>query len=518
MAKKTKIPLITDEIATVKNDIVQDYIGNVVLNPDRVLRTESGGRGIELYEDLLRDSEVESANQTRTLAVTGKEWGVDAASDSVEDGKIAEYVKNVLGGCNYDAAREALLSGNIMGFKPAEVMWDYSEGDVWIKEIVGKASRRFVFDHQGRLRLLTLQNMIEGVEVPERKFVVFRRSSKNGSYYGDGLGRSLYWPVWFRKNGVKFWAIFCDKFGSPTPVGKYPSGTPKEKQDDLLAACEAIQQESGIIIPETMIIELLEATRAGSINTYETFCAYQDKAINKVLLGHSAATESTPGKLGNEQQSVDIRQDYTKSDSDALCECQNNGLIRWIVDYNFPDVTEYPKVWIRTQPEADLKPLAERDRILVREIGLPVTKKYFYETYGIPQPEDGEELVVVPATQPPLSPFTKGDGQEYAENPKSETQNQKSKCPHCFADNTHQFPDQQAIDNAAELIKPADLQRQMEGVLKPVIEMLRSGEDYNRIMGSLAEAYPDMNDKGLEDMLTRAIFVSELWGKLNARR
>ena len=408
-----------DEIATVRNDIIQDYIGNVVLNPDKVLRTESGGKGIELYEDIMRDSEVQSALQTRKLAVVGKEWEIVPASDDAEDMKIAEFVEDVLKQCNYDAARQSLLSGIVLGYKPAEVMWEYSEGDIWIKEIIGKASRRFVFDLQGRLRLLTMQNMIEGIEVPDRKFVVYRNTSDNGSYYGDGLGRSLYWPVWFRKNGIKFWAIFCDKFGSPTGVGKYPAGTIKEKQNDLLDAVTAIQQESGIIIPDNMIIELLEATRAGSINTYETFCAYNDKAINKVLLGHSAATESTPGKLGNEQGSMDIRQDYIKADADSLCECQNNSLIKWIVDYNFPDVTEYPKVWIRTEPEEDLKLLADRDLILVRDLRLPVAKKYFYETYGIPQPEEGEELIEIPATTPTPNPSQEGNypgRQQYAEN------------------------------------------------------------------------------------------------------
>ncbi|GJQ23584.1 hypothetical protein BIY37_04730 [Candidatus Brocadia sapporoensis] len=520
---------ITDEITTIRNDIVMDYIGRTALNPDSLLRLEGSGKGIEVYEDLLRDSEVSSALQTRKLAVVGKEWEIIPASDDPEDVKIADFVKDVFLGFGYDDTRRSLLSGIVLGYKPAEILWEYSEGDVWIKDVVGKASRRFVFGLDGNLRLLTLQNMIEGEELPERKFIVYRNVSDNGSYYGDGLGRNLYWPVWFRKNGIKFWAIFCDKFGSPTAIGKYPPGTPKEQQDKLLDAVEAIQQESGIKIPDTMTIELLEAARTGSINTYETFCAYMDKTISKVLLGHSAATESTPGRLGNEQQSVDIRKDYIKADADSLCECQNKTLIPWLVDYNFPNVKAYPKVWIRTEEEKDLKPLADRDLILVRDLRLPVTKRYFYETYGIPQPEDGDELVEMPQTQPPLFPFVNGERQPpLSPFIKGDLQNQQfgeSRCPHCFAGNNSSyqrdrglFPDQQTIDDTIESLKPADLQKQMEGVLKPIIDMIRSGLDYNKILENLAEAYPDMEDKGLDDMLTRAIFVSELWGKLNAGR
>ena len=508
MATKKQKP-ITDEIATVRNDIIQDYLGNVVLNPDKILKSESGGKGIELYEDLMRDSEVESASQTRTLAVTGKEWGIDAASDDAEDVKKAEYVEKVFKAINYDAAREALLSGNILGFKPAEVMWEYSEGDVWIKEIIGKASRRFVFDLQGRLRLLTMQNMIEGVEVPDRKFVVFRNVSDNGSYYGDGLGRSLYWPVWFRKNGIKFWAIFCDKFGSPTPVGKYPPGTPKPKQDDLLAAITAIQQESGVVIPENMIIDLLEAQRAGSIDAYDSFCAYQDKAINKVLLGHSAATESTPGKLGNEQQSVDIRQDYIKADADALCECQNNSLIRWIVDYNFPVGTPgsvssraYPKVWIRTELEKDLKPKADIDIALVTQLRLKVGTKYFYETYGIPQPGEGEELVEIPATPPPFSPSeggqmspagggagggNAGGGRQYAENQKTHPTDKLSGRMH------------DAIS--------------LEPLIEPIKKLMEESATLQEFRDGVLSMYPKLDSKEIAGIIRNALLVGELGGR-----
>ena len=497
MAVKPK-NLITDEIATVKNDIIMDFVGKTTLNPDKTLKYESGGKGIELYEDLLRDSEVQSALQTRKLAVVGREWEVLPASDDAEDIKIADLVKEVLLNCNYDAARQSLLSGVVLGFKCAEVMWEYSEGDIWIKEIIGKASRRFVFDLQGRLRLLTLQNMIEGMEVPDRKFVVFRNISDNGSYYGDGLGRSLYWPVWFRKNGIKFWAIFCDKFGSPTAVGKYPPGTPKEKQNDLLDAVNAIQQESGIAIPENMIIEFLEATRAGSINTYETFCAYNDKAINKVLLGHSAANESTPGKLGNENQAGDIRRDYIKSDADVLCECQNNSLIKWIVDYNFPPESsnrgsrEYPKVWIRTEPEEDLKPLVDRDVILVRDIGLKVGVKYFYETYGIPMPEEGEELVVIPKTEFP--------------NPNSEIRNPKSEM------GGQRYSESLKTHITDKLSAKMHDEISLDGLIDPIKKLMGESATLQEFRDKIFTLYPKMDSKDISEIIKNALLVGELGG------
>ena len=395
---------VTDEIATVENDIYQDYIGKVQVNPDRILRSESGGKGIELYEDLLRDDQVGSNLQTRKLAVVGREWDVTPATESREDRRIADFVKEVLLACNYDDGRKTLLTGIVTGFKPAEIMWEYSEGQVWIKEIAGKASRRFTFDLNRNLRLLTIGNMIDGEAVPPRKFVVYTNASDNGSPFGDGLGRLLYWPVWFKKHAIKFWMIFADKFGSPTAVGKYPPGTPQAQQDDLLSAIDAIQQESAIRIPNNVEIELLEATRSGSVNTYESLCTFMNAAISKVILGQTLTTEMSggSGSYAASKTHNEIRADYTKADADSLSAALNNQLVRWITDYNFPaesrrssGIARYPKVWIRTGAEKDLKALAERDKTLIVDMGVPVGARYFYDTYGIPQPEEGEEMVRV---------------------------------------------------------------------------------------------------------------------------
>lgn len=407
--EQTKKPEI-NEIATAAKDI-DIFAGWLkrLENPDPVLSTESAGKGIKLYDEAARDAHVASVLQTRILAVVGKEWRIDPAetgeqTPGTREEEIADFVRNALISCNFDQARQEILKGILYGFYCAEVIWAYKNGEILIQKILAKHPRRFVFTPERELRLLTPNAMIDGEAVPDRKFIVFTYGSSDNPY-GEGLGQKIWWPVWFKKNGIKFWMIFAEKFGSPTTVGKYPPGTPKEDQDKLHDAIEAIQQETGITIPEGMMIEFLEASRTSSINTYETLCNYMDSQISKAILGHTAAADATPGKLGNEQQSIDIREDIVKADADALCECLNNGLIRWIVDYNFGPQEAYPKIWIRTEPEKDLKALSERDLTLVKDIGVPVTKKYFYDTYNLPEPQEGEEVIAPPAAPPPFPSF-----------------------------------------------------------------------------------------------------------------
>lgn len=498
---------ILDEIATVEKDIYQDYIGKTLLNPDKILKRESGGKSVEIYEDLLQDAKVGSAMQTRALAVVGKEWEIIPASEKREDQRIAEYVRNVLIGFDFDGPRMALLTGLVIGFKPAEIMWEYSEGDIYVREITGRASRRFVFDKSRNLRLLTRSNMVSGEAIPDRKFIVYTRTSANGSPYGDGLGRMLYWPVWFKKNTIKFWMVFADKFGSPTVIGKYPPGTDKAQQDALLDAIDAVQQEAAIKIPDGMVVELLEATRTGSIATYDALVSYMDAAIAQVILGQTLTSDiGDKGSYAASQTHESVRQDYLKADADSLCLCLNETLIPWIVDYNFPRDTRgkprYPKIWIRTSVETDLKPLAERDSILVGQIGLPVSKKYFYDTYGIPEPRDGEETVEPngfragnAAGTAPLS----GAGEEFAE----QTEGKSTPAP----------PDLIAAQRDIDAL--ADAARGAGGIdLSALDRVVADAQSYDDLQQRIASAYQDVSIEQFREILAKAMFLADIRGRM----
>jgi len=487
MADDTTKKPIVDEIATTKADI-DIFAGwlNRLENPDPTLRTESRGKGLKLYDEVDRDPHAGSVLQTRYLSVAGKEYEILAADDSDRAKEIADFVQTALKKSNFTQACQELLQAILYGYFVGEIMWAVRDGSVVPKKIMGKHPRRFSFTMDRELRLLTPRNMVEGEPVPDRKFIVFSYGSTDNPY-GKGLGQKLWWPVWFKKNGIKFWLIFLEKFGMPTAVGKYPAGTSKEQQDKLLDAIDAIQTETGVKIPDSMAIDLLEAARTGKV-TYETICEYMDRQMSKAVLGQTASTEGTPGKLGNEDSQEAVRQDIIKADADLLCEALNETLIPWLVDYNFPGITDYPEIWIRTEKEGDLKPLADRDEVLVNKIGVPVGKKYFYDTYGIPEPEDGEEVVQG-------SGFgVQGSGvPEFAEAGRfSREQNHI----------------EGLVDRSMHRAKGA-----IGGMSEPVMALVRDAKSLEEIRDGLYSMYGRMDPAEFEDLVARAMFTAELYGR-----
>ena len=388
----------TREIASAEKDLdlFSGWTGRME-NPDAVLRAESMGRGVRLYEELERDWQVFAQLQVRTLALQSCEWQITPAGTGRNERREADFVERVLRESNFDRLCKDLMQAVLTGYKPVEIMWETSRTEVWIREFRGRRPSRFAFDMDGTLRLLTVGNPYDGEPVPERKFIVWTYGGSDACPYGRGLGYQLYWPVWFKKNGVKFWMVFAEKFGSPTVIGKYPTGTAESEKEKLLDAIAAVQQQTGIRIPDTMSIELLEATRTGAV-TYEDLCNYFDRAISKVLLGQTLTSEpGTNGSYSLGQVHGEVRRDILKSDADSMCETIGTTLIRWLVDYNFPSVqrTGYPHVWRRTDPEVDLKTLADRDRTILVDMGMAsrVPESYISDTYGIPLAVEGERII-----------------------------------------------------------------------------------------------------------------------------
>ena len=504
---------VTQEIAAAAHDVdmFQGWLP-VMENTDSVLNLEGGGN-ISLYDDIGRDPRVAASLRTRSKAVTGRDWHMVPFSQEESDIKVAEYVTKVFKDFPYDRCRRPVLRGGVLkGYSVAEIMWDCSEGDTFIRDMRYRHQRRFRFSPKGDLHLLTLDNPYPGVnvtinsetELPLRKFQTFTFGDEVTTPYGNGLGQELYWPWWFKKNGIKYWLIFVEKFAAPTAAGEYPDGASTETQDKLLSAASSLHSNSAIIYPQGMNLKLIEAARTGSITCYKELCDFMNDEMTISILGQTATTSGRPGGLGNADEQQEVLENYLKDDGDSICEAQNdrqNGVIPWLVDYQFPGLGRYPKIEIKSEDEEDGKTLAERDKTLAEALdysGLKLSKKHFIQVHGL-QEDAIEEKSNGEATRADVKMKPKAVEPDIS-----------------FAEGASDFPDQALVDLFAESFAPDELQGIMADVLAPVFEMINAGGDLTEAMADLAGLFPKMTILRLQELLTRLIFVSEVWGRLSA--
>lgn len=376
----TPRPQLNREIATAGDgrDITRGFTGPLLTPFDSVLRNRGGD--LLIYEQVRSDEEVKAAFGQRQSAVVQCEWRVDAGGERRKDKQAAEWLQGQLQKLRWDNVTEKMLFGVFYGYAVAELIYGVDEGKIGISAIKVRNRRRFRYGKDGDLRLLTQSSMYEGEPCDRPYFWDFCCGADHDDEpYGLGLAHWLYWPVLFKRNGIKFWLTFLEKFGMPTAVGKYDTEATPAERAALLAAGRAIHQDSGIIIPKGMELELLEAARSGTAD-YKTLHDTMNASIQKATLGQTASTQGTPGKLGNEDLQGDVRDDIIKADADLVCESFNQQVIPQLMAWNFPDA-ELPRVWRVTEQDEDLNQRAERDDKIQRW-GFRPTMAYVQETYG----------------------------------------------------------------------------------------------------------------------------------------
>jgi len=483
--KKSRPPAATDEIASVKRDPFLPLFSGLLQQNDDTLATRGQGKGIRLYEEIERDAHAFSCLHKRKMSVISRPWEVTPASESTLDQRAAEVVRTQLGNIGFDHLCLNLLDAINKGFSVGEVLWESTGSEIVASEVRARDQRRFWFGENYELRLKTQANMLPGEELPERKFIVHSLGAKDGNPYGIGLGSKLFWLVWFKRQGITFWLTLLDKFGSPTAVGKYPNGTQLPDQQKLLDALSAISQDSGVIVPEGMLIELLEATRGGDAG-YEKLIRYMDEQISYCVLGEAPSAKGSGGALASAAITRnEVRLELVQFDADMLSATLNNTLVKWITEYNVPGAKP-PTVWRKIVEAEDIKLRAERDQIL---FNMGMRPDDLYQTENYP----GWTFRAPPKTQ------TKTDG-----------------APVAFAEG-ELFPDQTTLDNGIEAISATKLNMQAQAALKPVLDMIAASTDYAEVFDKLAETFPAMNTQQLEQTLARAMFVADVWGKLSAQ-
>ena len=502
MARSTSgVPLIrrgertalSAPIATTRDgrDITRPYMHGLQQPRDpRLLRSVDWG----VYEKILEDDQVFSTLQQRRGAVVSRDWNVvPGDEDDPRSVEAADTLRKNLLRIGWDRITDKMLFAPFYGYAVAELMWAPHDGLFQFSNIRVRHARRFRYNDDGELRLLTRENMIHGEGLPDRKFwVAAAGASDDDEPYGRGLAEWLYWPTLFKRNGVRFWNNFTDRYSAPTAVGKYRAGTPSSEVDNLLDALQAFATDSGIAVPEGVAIELMHVAQSGSITNFETLCKYMDAAITKVVLSQTMTTDDG-ASLSQAKVHEGVKLEVVKSDADLLSDSFNEGPARWFTDFNYGTDVASPRVMRDVEEELDTKHQAETDEILGRT-GWVRTEESFRDTYG-----DGYERKAAPTETE--------DGPEAGTTPAPDAQKAS------FAELDGQPPERSSPDATAGLVDElldavgTDIAR---GASEKLLARIDSADNFEAIEAMLALEDVGIDEGPLYEALHRASFANRL--------
>jgi phage gp29-like protein len=472
---------LTTEIASRRAVSVWLSIYDELPNPDPVLRRTSNR--IDILDEIKREPHVAACTKIRKAGASNRLWKIEKANATPGAAELAEKVFANLK--TRQMIRE-MLDGWGYGYKPLEVLWR-QEGSLWLPfEVSGKSPSYFEFGVDNELRLKK-KNGINSEPVPDYKFLLSRFEASYDNPYGEAQYSLSFWPTTFKKGGIKQWAIFLESFGMPHPVGHMPRNASTTDRNALLEALENLVRNAAAVIPDDATVELLEANSgSGTSDCFERNARYHDGEISKVILGHSAAADATPGRLGNENNAMDVRNEIVDDDAWMVMECCND-LIRYIHEINPVLGENRPEFVLYAEEDVDTA-RADRDFKLMNSGRVILTKQYFMKRYDYDE-GDIEVVETLPVAQPsaPMPPAQ-------------------------FSAPSDSSPAQTEVDALLASITDATLQEQMQAIVQPLIDALNDAESFAEASKLLPALGSKMNVTPMQNSLEKAMLLSHIAG------
>ena len=315
--------------------------GNTIVRPnDDLLIQKGGNRALVVYQRLLYDEQVQGCFSKLMQEVTSRPWYVQQYSDKPGDLAVRDFVAEVLEEMSIDDIYKGMAEAMITGFSVGEIMWKKTKRGVIPFDVRMRDQRRFVFQEEEdaangfTMRCLTFNRMFEGVELPQRKFIVSRYwVSHNGDPYGAALGRILYPLVKFRRRAIESYVLYGDRYATPTAVAKAPLSASTRELDTLYGHLSNLSQETAMILPEGYELEFV--VPSGSPEVFKNLIDYIDKEISLVICGEDEAGRAEAGSRASSQVANTIRVVRASEISEMLSHTLTQTLVRWIVDLNF---------------------------------------------------------------------------------------------------------------------------------------------------------------------------------------
>lgn len=353
-----------------------------------------------------KDTCIASSLFVRRALVLARDWNISCADENDERAKMfkdeaAAFLRSIP---SFRFILEELLDASGYGYSVAEIYWKNYGDRIGVEKIIGRPQEFFDFRESvsdvpiGDLRYLP--NMVPpGEAVPPEKFLVSTYKPRHGDRRGLPLLRRLYWPSWFKRNGIRLLLQFLER-GQGTVAVTYASGNNDDEKEKAQEAAQAIAEEIAVAVPSSLklIESLLSNTRHHDGNDYRSLVDYFDAEITRMILGQTLSTRGSEQNVGTQALGNvhrDLLTEIIRQDSDALSDVINEQLLgpwgKWTFGPDFEDRSFRPHFYIDTSNEKNIR---EEALALKEARGLvDISRADAYERLGLREPEEDEAVV-----------------------------------------------------------------------------------------------------------------------------
>jgi phage gp29-like protein len=381
------------------DDLFTSFMGYMT-NPDEVLRDT--GEALSIYREMKTDARVKSLLSVAKAAILN--YPIHLEKGKASDAVFAVAEQAVASLPLYEPTKR-LLSGMDYGYAVVELVWKSEDGWWLPKDSVLRRPERFSFDAESRLKYRRLGELVDLYD-QAYKWLVYRHDKDAENPYGTSVLKSCYWPWKFKKTGLEFWLMACERFAVPSILALFESTEGEDKLRERAAGISdmlsQISSGSGAALANVKEVKPLELS--GALSEFQTLMTWCDTQIAYGIVQQSLAVqEAQNGTRAQAQVHEDVFLATAKLTARELSSVLQS-IIDWTVELNFGSSEIAPSVTFDLADHATFEEL-----MAAIEHGVPVSKSSLYDRYGLPEPEDDTDAFM--STRPAAPAFGLADSE-----------------------------------------------------------------------------------------------------------
>lgn len=506
---KLDVKTATEKIITLSE--IYRKVLKFIPNPSKLIQQH----GYRLFSETLADSTVQSVVNTILDGVASFEWEIISDKSSQEEIDLTYLtIQNLL---DQDIIKK-ILYAIFYGGQYLNLVW-MDDGKYFIVDKVYDLPHDSVrFDQDNRLFVLTPANPTDGIEVLPYQALPVIYNANYINPYGAGLFLNCYKYVFIKNNVLDFWTIFTEEYGSPGIKGNFTQGVAKSFNMDQSAFIEFFynklseMRESKIIThPEGTTVDMFPAGSSQSADIYRGLIDICNKEITKLILGHDAGSESTPGKLGNEDMAQSNKGERIESYKNFL-ESYLNKILRMQHEVNFSNSEPCQIKFFQKDDITHFKSKAEV-AVLLKNLGVTFTDQYFKDEFNLKE----DQFTI--STETSMNDKNESK-KEIAKEDNTDNQNKVENKKPFFnllrnEDNDDDKYTQSLLDSekfAKEIIKSDDYKDLINAQYDQIADLLNKYDSYDDMLKNVFKVFDDIDVQDLSMLIEKFNLVSRVIG------
>ena len=280
-----------------------------MMSPDDLLTR----RGWRVYREMMADDQIKASIWYKKVLIAARPFDIKPASEDQVDKDAAEFVQKNLEAVNFKRVLMEMLSAFTFGFSAGEILWEIKDAEggpkLFLKDVKFRDPEwlHIHVDKHGNIKEFvqkppTPMTGETHIPIPPEKMLHYAYQREFSNHYGVSDLRAAYRAWWSKKYITQFWNVFLERFGAPLMKMTYPQGSSEKLKGDLRTIMNNLSSKTDILVPEGVIIELIEATRSGTAG-YAEALTYYDVRIATATLIPALLGMGVDTKRGSDSQS-----------------------------------------------------------------------------------------------------------------------------------------------------------------------------------------------------------------------